>query len=204
VIDPEGEPIDATVILIDENGLILCANPPAFDDGSYFLNGVPDGVYTLLATRDNTGHMVSTWYPNVPSPGANIIHFDVPDEAGVVEVNGADLTEVDITMQMSGGYTSVPGNRRFDSSIDDFKICELFPNPFNSVLSIRYEQPTLGRTSVSVYDLKGRLVAELFNGQLPAGDHRFIWEADDHSVGVYVVTIVSGQFSESRKVVYLK
>lgn len=205
LIDPEGEPVNMTVILVDENGLILGASPPLSDDGSYFLNGVPNGAYKLLATRENQGYLVSTWYPDVLAPGASMKHFAVLDEAQIVDVMGADLTDVDIRVQPSQILlNSAPDIRRLDSKIDDFKICDLFPNPFNSVLSIRYEQSRLGRTSVSVYDLKGRRAAELFNGQLPAGEHNFTWVADGHAAGMYVVTIVSGQFSESRKVVYLK
>ncbi len=202
--DPEGAAIHATVALIDETNKIVCSNISYNDSGYYFLSGVPSGIYFILAVVEDPVCLLSTWYPNVSSPGATPIFFEIPREAWGVEINDADLHEVDIQLQRGEGYTSVPSDRGKNVAVDGFRLSAPSPNPFNSVMNIHYQQPKLETVNLSVYDIEGRLVEVLFNGQLSAGDHSFNWAAGGHSTGMFVVTVTSGQFRQSRKVVYLK
>jgi len=81
-----------------------------------------------------------------------------------------------------------------------------FPNPFNSSTTISFSLPstsTLTSTSLRVYDTQGRLVTELLNSKLEAGEHRVVWEAGNLGSGVYLVRLESRGEAMCRKVVLL-
>jgi hypothetical protein len=53
------------------------------------------------------------------------------------------------------------------------------PNPFNPRTTIRFDLPAAGPVSLSVYDLAGRLVKVLVEGEIPAGSHEAVWDGRD-------------------------
>ena len=53
------------------------------------------------------------------------------------------------------------------------------PNPFNPRTTIKFDLPAAGRTRLSVFDLAGRLVCVLVDGELPAGSHEAPWDGRD-------------------------
>lgn len=80
------------------------------------------------------------------------------------------------------------------------------PNPFGDSSSILYEVGQAGRAKVSVFDVRGRLVAVLYNGQVNRGLHRTAWngaDSDGREVGsgVYYLVIESGGATSSAKVI---
>ena len=60
-----------------------------------------------------------------------------------------------------------------------------YPNPFNPTTSIRYALPATGEVSIQVYDLLGRLVADLAPGVQPAGTHEMRFDASGFASGLY-------------------
>jgi hypothetical protein len=72
-----------------------------------------------------------------------------------------------------------------------------YPNPFNPRTSIAFSLPGEGARPVrlSIYDLRGREVARLVDGPLPAGPHTVAWNGQDHRdrplpAGVYLCKLV--------------
>jgi hypothetical protein len=54
-----------------------------------------------------------------------------------------------------------------------------YPNPFNSSVAISFTPPRAGDVTLSIYDVAGRRVKELFRGYRSAGTNRFMWDATD-------------------------
>jgi hypothetical protein len=79
-----------------------------------------------------------------------------------------------------------------------------YPNPFNPATKIDFSIPKSGYTSLVVYDLNGKKVADLVNENLNPGVYSFEFDASDFSSGVYVYTLQSGNFSQSKKFILLK
>ena len=92
----------------------------------------------------------------------------------------------------------------------DFSLSEAFPNPFNSVTKISYGLPEASRMSIRIYDISGRMIATLVEGDIPAGNHAVTWDAGSVATGVYLVqmeasrTGSSGGFSAVRKLTLLR
>lgn len=67
------------------------------------------------------------------------------------------------------------------------------PNPFSSSLSVSYSLPESMHVSLLVYDITGRLVGELENGILEAGEHSSVWDPGELPSGCYMVVLRIGE-----------
>jgi len=87
---------------------------------------------------------------------------------------------------------------------NQFYLNQNYPNPFNMQTRITFGLPSDSRVSIRVFDLAGRVVATLVNGELKAGSHTTLWNAEGMSSGIYMVKMVAPNFSETRKVALMK
>ncbi|NQT62694.1 MAG: T9SS type A sorting domain-containing protein [Candidatus Marinimicrobia bacterium] len=86
---------------------------------------------------------------------------------------------------------------------------DLFPNPFNSQITIQYEVPLEMNLTITVYDILGRQLWTHKMIQPQIGKHMLRWNGitnDGIEVpsGVYIINLSSIASSESRKVVLLR
>ena len=86
----------------------------------------------------------------------------------------------------------------------DFALFQNYPNPFNATTVIRYSLPQASNVKIAIYDLLGRKVETLVQGEQPAGYHQATWNADEASSGLYFYRIQAGEYAETRKMVLLK
>lgn len=56
-----------------------------------------------------------------------------------------------------------------------FKLCQIYPNPFNPVTTIKYQVPTDADVFIRIYNLQGRLVTELINDHHNPGYYLTQW-----------------------------
>jgi hypothetical protein len=82
------------------------------------------------------------------------------------------------------------------------------PNPFDGSVRFTYTLREGGRVRLAVYDVAGREVALLRNGEEGAGQHVVSWDGKSTrgtrvSAGVYFVRLESGGREETRKVVLM-
>ncbi len=54
-----------------------------------------------------------------------------------------------------------------------------WPNPFNPSVTLAMEVPAAGSASLDLYDVRGRLVAQLYDGFLPEGRREIVWDGRD-------------------------
>jgi hypothetical protein len=92
----------------------------------------------------------------------------------------------------------------------NFALAEGFPNPFNPTTTISIDLPEEAMASLKVYDILGREVATLLNGQTAAGTVQTTWNPGDLAGGVYFVRFEavgvssSNRFTKIRKVLFVK
>ncbi|HZW38749.1 MAG TPA: T9SS type A sorting domain-containing protein [Ignavibacteriaceae bacterium] len=85
-----------------------------------------------------------------------------------------------------------------------YALSQNYPNPFNPATRIQYSLKNDGVTSIKVYDVVGREVATVLNEFQNAGTHEINFNASKLTSGVYFYKIVSGSYSEVKKMVLLK
>jgi 3-phytase len=91
----------------------------------------------------------------------------------------------------------------FPSPID-FLLAQNYPNPFNPSTKITVRIPIRTKIKLTVYDLLGNKVKELASGEYQAGTYEFDFEASGLPSGIYIYQIKSQEFSEAKKMIYLK
>ena len=98
----------------------------------------------------------------------------------------------------------------FDELPGDFRLFANFPNPFNPETAINYELNRNGSVSLSVFDMLGQKIADLFEGSQSAGVYSVTWDGRDANgnvaaSGLYLYRLtLDGQFSQSRVMTLLK
>lgn len=96
--------------------------------------------------------------------------------------------------------TAVPGS---------FVLYQNYPNPFNPLTKIKFDIPSTRRamgmiTKLAIYDAIGKEIAVLVNENLKPGAYEVAWNGTNYPSGVYFYKLVTGSYSESRKMVLIK
>jgi hypothetical protein len=87
----------------------------------------------------------------------------------------------------------------------------IYPNPFvfsnsKSIIKIKYILPTEQKISLSIYNLKGQLVKNLYSGLQNAGTYVFNWDVSDNKIasGIYLVRLKTKNSVTFKKIVSIK
>jgi len=86
----------------------------------------------------------------------------------------------------------------------EFGLNQNYPNPFNPSTTISYQVAESRMVSVKIYDMLGREVANLVNTIQPAGTYNISFDAARLSTGIYIYRMVSGSFTQTRKMTLMK
>ncbi|MCK6604119.1 MAG: T9SS type A sorting domain-containing protein [Ignavibacteriaceae bacterium] len=76
-----------------------------------------------------------------------------------------------------------------------FELAQNYPNPFNPSTVIRFSLEQDANVSLKVFDVQGRLIADLANGLLTQGSHSYIFDAASYSSGIYYYELKAVDFS---------
>jgi hypothetical protein len=85
-----------------------------------------------------------------------------------------------------------------------YKLSQNYPNPFNPTTNISYAIPVSGNVSLKVYNILGQEVATVFQGFQKSGSYIANFDASRLASGVYFYRLQAGQFSQTKKMMYLK
>ena len=90
------------------------------------------------------------------------------------------------------------------SGLGSFALDNPYPNPFNPQVVVEYTLPRNGVVDISVYDVSGKLVAEIFSGKQSAGKNVARWEAAAYPSGVYLIRVKTTDGMAMKKCLLLK
>jgi len=90
-----------------------------------------------------------------------------------------------------------------------FLISRNYPNPFNGITHIDYQVPVNNHISIIIYDIMGREIKTLMDQVQIKGMHTVDWNGKSEngelvSTGVYLLQFTSNDFSDKKKMVFLK
>lgn len=180
---------------------------------------VAEGAFTQPENRfvlDATLHLSNTQDPQ---------ELRIPltaDLSGTV-AQGGGSNELVLPISLSG-ETDVSGNRlqvtitgsvRASSPVatyaelpdvyeSGFVLEEPYPSPTADAATIQLSTEHAHTIRIDVYDVRGRQVAQLFDGLLAPGRHAFRFDADGLPAGVYFVTAAGDHGRSMAKVVVIR
>ncbi|MCI0691827.1 T9SS type A sorting domain-containing protein [candidate division KSB1 bacterium] len=102
------------------------------------------------------------------------------------------------------GKNTTRVDTRSDEAPRRFKLEQNFPNPFNPSTTIRFSLPQGEHVTLQVFDVNGREVATLVDGEIAAGEHAVTFAPQATASSLYIYKITAGKFSQTRKAVLMK
>jgi hypothetical protein len=184
----------ADFIVIRSPG-IVSFDPPTGQEGS-----------VIMITGTGLTGLTSVAFAGTPAAGfaviddthatAEVAPGTVTGPITVINAAGSAQSASDfVYVQVTGvDVAAIPGA---------FELMPNRPNPFRPSTEILYRMPQAARVRVTVFDVLGRRVATLVDGNRPAGQHAVRWDGRDSSgqqvaSGVYVTELRAGDFVARR------
>ena len=151
----------------------------SFDSTSYKVNNNFEGINP------------SQGYPDVATDGTNVIYvWQDPKWQRGFDI-AAKITSSD--------WTGINENNNYDSWVNVLKVS----SPFSRDVSLKYEVVKNCRVKITAYDISGRMVRRLFNGEVQKGIHSVEWNGGEIRNGIYFIRIEAGGSSQAVKIIHL-
>ncbi len=97
------------------------------------------------------------------------------------------------------------GNITNTGSIPErFSLSQNYPNPFNPTTKISFDVSKQSFVTLKIYDIAGREVAKLVNGNLTAGTYAVDFNGSALSSGVYFYRIEANEFVQTKRMMLIK
>jgi len=191
---------------------------------------LPDSISFLY----DASYSLNIWdYTTDIETTDSLLSFDVKSASDSINIDYADSTGL-VTLSSSGyvGATSLVLTATDDSSasvsdtilvsvnnptgIDElfggllptkYELFQNHPNPFNPTTTITFGLPETAWIQIEVFNIIGQKVGLVFEGNKSAGYHQAIWNAQNHSSGVYVYRLTAQGKSNStliKRMILLK
>ena len=206
-------------IVYKEGDYQICTN---FYQSNPSLGGYPCWRYNKAKSMFETNFEVSVEFfrsvlkathqeGNYPTQYSNI--YDLKN--GIVYLyhfhNFDNAIIIDLAKAMANGATTCSIPDLFVSNVDEnkdsvtgFQLSQNYPNPFNPVTQIEFSISKESTVKILVYDVKGKLVDELLNQNLPSGNHSVIWDATGQPSGIYFIKFNTDKYQQTCKCTLLK
>jgi len=94
--------------------------------------------------------------------------------------------------------------RGFDTGPTDIHVTDPYPNPVSDDLRVKFFLGSQSNVLISIYDMMGRCVETVHNGDLDAGTYELPWTSKSLPSGSYSIRIRTGQENLSKRVVVIK
>jgi len=161
-----------------------------------FLGGPPGTFYKIVTVTTNT----YTDY-GLAAGGSWKVYYKVRafNTLGVGSVY-SDM----LTITAAGFLKKADKNNRLVVLPSDFDLAQNYPNPFNPTTTIKYDLPADAYVTLKVFDILGREMMTLVDGDMVAGYHQVSLDRNELPTGVYFYKINAGTFTDMKKLLLLR
>jgi len=144
-------------------------------------------------TNIDTADLTSLYYSNGnPDSALIVIKSSLQNSPGSKTLLAIDQIYFTDTAVTTG--FKLPGNEYMTGF-------SVYPNPFSSKTTVRYSLKEAGNVSLDVYDMEGKQVASLVNGDQPIGFHQATFDAMGLTNGVYFYKLQSANDIQIGKLI---
>ncbi len=157
-------------------------------------NSVEDGLATFTVNLD-PGIAYSVIAQGVLSPGDFAENPDGEAFTLIVVLPDGTVVIPPVATSATDDFTDQP---------QVFTLDQNYPNPFNPTTQISYTLPQTENVTLRVFDMLGREVATLVNGEISAGVHTVSFDGSNLASGMYIYRLQAGEFTQTRKMMLIK
>jgi hypothetical protein len=202
-----------------------------FSNGSETLAPLssPRGSLALVSTEGDLGgdlFVIGGWdgYRTFDTVERYDIEKDAWEAVAPLQTarRGAVAAYIDGTIYVVGGRDEVGNALRTmevyaSESVDEeegaapasFALAAAYPNPFTDRTTLSFELAEAGATTLTVYDVRGRVVTTLVDRVMSAGEHRVTWEGTTSDgrpapAGIYVARLTGNRGQAVEKLTLLR
>ena len=176
----------------EQGSYILNWNLPTTEDysGRYYLRDTQTGTVTEMRDGQNYRFNIDTDQTSKiieqrSERFQNSVLFSESPRFELIFTSGENLYGID---EMPGEIT----------------LHQNYPNPFNPTTVISYELPENSHVRLEVYDMLGKQIATLVDGQVSAGTHQVNFDASNLSSGVYIYRLQAGGTMITKQLTLIK
>ncbi len=125
----------------------------------------------------------------------------IDKHAGVIRATSEELGEFALEV-------GAPGMSEI-ADVGYARLRQNYPNPFNPSTTIEFEVQTSQNVRITIYDVTGRFVVKLLDGEVPAGIGRVGWDGrsdrgEPVGSGVYFVRLETADATATRKLMLVR
>jgi len=138
------------------------------------------------------------------NPGDFDYHLGENSPCAGTENSGTDMGAFDVGCALPVGISEdISGLPTI------YALNQNFPNPFNPTTTISFDLPQQSSVKLTIFDVRGREIIRLQNGEQPPGRYELQWQGMDQSgipvsTGVYFCRLEATDYSKTIKMLYLK
>ncbi len=169
--------------------------------GNVYITISSNGGNFLINMKLNGSSGNLLWQDNYNVGGYNDPVAIKVDNNGSIYVSaqtGSKTTTIKYSQQLVG-----MGNNN-NNIAEGFGLKQNYPNPFNPSTTISFSIAKQNRVKISVFDIAGKLITELVNETMNAGNYEVLFNASNLSSGTYFYRIEAGDFTEVKKMMLVK
>ena len=175
--------IDKNSIDFDANGIVWAFELTIEHNSDFEITLSENSLYSGFKTEGNKTKVI----------------IILPENDELVLING-EYKLTNAVAVNSEGYISV----NLFNSLDTFVLNDAYPNPFNPKTNLSYVIPNDGEMNLSVFDVKGNLIENLYDGFVKSGEHKIEWDGTYHSSGMYILRLEFNNQTKSQKLFLIK
>lgn len=164
-----------------------------------------DGMLPITQAQMDS---VTTFFADLSAAGSESLQQLITDEMGHLGSLDAYVGKPvgDVLNTILGDPVGTAIEEEPPGTSTDFVLEQNFPNPFNTSTQIRYTLARPGPVTVSIYDIQGRKVATLIEGNQGQGVQSVVWDGVDESgvavpSGTYFVRLITPTYQSTKKMI---
>jgi len=165
--------------------------------GFHIYRAKEDGDYDKITPRMIAGQGSSTTPHNYVYTDRDILP-DVQYKYKLRQIN-SDATYTDY-----GPIQVITHDDCISKVPESFCLKQNYPNPFNATTMISFDLPTDEHVRLDVFNVRGVLIATLFNQEMTAGYHSAEFTCEEQASGVFFYKIVAGDNIQVGKALLVK
>jgi len=153
-----------------------------------------EGVFQWAANYNGTGNSMDVGY----TIGTDAAGNTYTSGSSIGSGTGYDIVTIK--------YASVSiGIQNISSEFPDgYSLSQNYPNPFNPSTVINFSVPKSGHAELRIFDISGKEIETLHKGFLNAGQYRYDFSPAGISSGVYFYKLETTDFTDVKKMTFMK